>query len=632
MKFRILGPLEVTGPLGPVRLPPRQRVVLATLLLEPNRLVVVDRLVEAVWDTNPPCTARDQIRICISAIRRSLAGAGLPNAIATRSPGYSVRCSDEELDLLAFDRLVTAGRKALALRRDTDAVHEFEHALRLWRGVPLAGTGRLVESAAVVLTERRLAVLEECVDIKLRLGDEHELVGELAAVVAANPLRERLRAQLMTCLYQTGRRAEALDVYRTGRELFVETLGLEPGEELRGLQRAILAGDLESDARTARTMTTPAATPHLLPAPIGDFTGRDGQLAQVRNRLREDAAHQNVQVALLTGRPWSGKTTLAVHAAHSLCDTFTDGQLFVRLGGTTGRPICPAEALERFLRAMGVAVDRVPDGVDECAEMYRNMVAGRKVLVVLDDAADERQVLPLVPGSPSCAVLVTSRAPMAALPGASRIEVGRLPVADSVALLTKIIGEGRARGQAKDMRRLAELCGGEPFALRLAGARLGGRPHWTVRTLIGRLTDEQRLSQELTHAAGDAVGAISQSYDSLAPFARRLVRRLTLLGSVRFASWICAPLLDADEVQAEDALDELVDAGMLDVAPVADDPAPFRLTGLVRAFARSRLAIEDRPVERVAALRRVLNHPHKCFPIERWLLTASLRRNLALTS
>ncbi|TDP92950.1 AfsR/SARP family transcriptional regulator [Labedaea rhizosphaerae] len=632
MKFRILGPLEITGPLGPVALPPRQRVVLATLLLEPNRLVMVDRLVEAVWDAEPPSTARDQIRICISAIRRSLAAAGLADSIVTRSPGYSIRCADDELDLLAFDKLVTAGRKMLALRQESAAVDQFEQALRLWRGAPLAGAGRVVESGAVVLAERRLTVLEECVDLKLRLGDEHELVGELAEVVAANPFRERLRAQLMTCLYRTGRRVEALDVFRIGRELFVEALGLEPGDELRGLQRMILAGTTEADARPARPVAAPAAVPRLLPAPAGDFTGRGEQLAKARQRLQESPIGQGVRVVLLSGRAWSGKTTLAVHLAHSMCDTFTDGQLFVPLGGTTGRLIEPVDALDRFLRAMGVAADAVPDSVDECAEMYRNLLSDRKVLVVLDDAADERQVRPLLPGSPSCAVLVTSRAPMTALPGASRIEVGRLPGAESVALLTKVIGVERVRGQAKDLRRLAELCGGEPFTLRLAGARLDARPDWSVRTLIERLTDERRLPKELSHVAGDAVGAISQSYDGLAPFARRLLRRLTLLGSVRFSGRICAPLLDADEVQAEDALDELVDAGLLDVVRVTGDPAPFRLTGLVRAFARSRLTVEDRPTERVAALRRVLDHPHECLPVERWLLTASLRRTLALSS
>jgi DNA-binding SARP family transcriptional activator len=244
--FRILGPLEVIGAAGQLSFAPRQRTVLAMLLLEPNRVVTIERLVDAVWDTTPPPTAKEQVRICVSALRRALAASGQPGAIQTRPPGYSIQCTDQELDLLAFNCLVASGRRGLGSGRPDDAARAFHEALRLWHGTtPLVGVrSRLVQSIGTQLVERRLAVAEEHIDVRLRLGQYHELIGELVELVTANPFRERLRARLMIALYRSGRQAEALHTYRLGRQLFVEELGLEPGAELRRLERAILAGEM----------------------------------------------------------------------------------------------------------------------------------------------------------------------------------------------------------------------------------------------------------------------------------------------------------------------------------------------------------------------------------------------------
>ncbi len=243
--FRVLGPLEVIGADGPLSFAPRQRTVLAMLLLDPNRLVTIERLVDAVWDTAPPSPALEQIRSCVSAIRRPLAAGGRSGAIVTRPPGYSIQCTDRDLDLLAFNHLVASGRRGLGNGRPDDAAGAFRDALRLWHGtIPLVGVrSQLVQSIGSQLAERRLAVVEEHIDVRLRLGRYHELVNELVELVTANPFRERLRARLMIALYRTGRQVEALHTYRLGRQLFVEELGLEPGAELRRLERAILAGE-----------------------------------------------------------------------------------------------------------------------------------------------------------------------------------------------------------------------------------------------------------------------------------------------------------------------------------------------------------------------------------------------------
>ena len=605
MYFRVLGPLEVASTNDLLRFAPRQRVVLSMLLLEPNRVVAVDRLIDAVWNVDPPPTAREQIQICVSSIRRTLARIGLSKSIVTRAPGYSIQCTEEHLDLLAFERSVAGGRQAVGRGQHLAAAAAFRQALELWRGVPGAGVhSQIVRHIGTLFAERWLGVIEEYVDVQLHLGRQRELISELVGHVAAHPFRERLRAQLMIALHRMGRRAEALETYRVGRKLLVEELGLEPGDELRRVERAILTGD-------AGTVLTPGPAPDMvvprsLPADVGDFVGRTEQLGRIRNALCRSGGVDSppVRVVVVAGRPWIGKTTLAVRAAHAMSDRFPDGQLFARLGGLVGRPAAVGEILERFLLALGVSGPSVPDGTDARAEIYRNRLGDRRLLVVLDDAENEQQVLPLLPGGSGCAVIVTSRARLPALPGTTSVDVGALSQPESVELLAGALGRDRARAESGDVAALAELCAGEPLALRLAAARLASRPHWPVITLVDRLAGEDRRLAELSKGGTDLAAMVDEVYRRHSALAQRLIRRIAMLGPAGVASWMCSPLLDVDAEEAEDALVELFDAGVLDVERARDGGVVFHLRGLLLMFAR-RLASQTPPVELDQTMRRV---------------------------
>lgn len=596
MWFRVLGPLEVIGAAGRLSFPPRQRTVLSMLLLEPNRVVTIERLVDALWDNTPPSTAKEQVRICVSAIRRNLAAGGQPDIIVTRPPGYSIQCTDHELDLMAFNYLAAIGRRGLGRGLPDDAAGAFRDALQLWRGtIPLPGVrSQLVQSIGTQLAERRLALVEEYIDVRLRLGRHHELTSELAELVAANPFRERLRAQLMIALYRAGRQAEALHTYRLGRKLFMEQLGLEPGAELRRLERAILAGEVADllEPEASRAVPVRAAVPRLLPADIGDFNGRRDLIGQVRTALcgPRDAGSRAMPIVVIAGRPWLGKTTLAVHVAHALGGEYPDGQLFARLGGAA-RPSNAREVLARFLGALGVPGRAVPDSLEERTDMYRNLLSDRRVLVVLDDVAGEQQVAPLLPGGPTCSVIMTSRTRLTALSGATTLSIGPLDVRESVELLAKTVGQERVDTEAGDIALLADLCAGEPLALRLAADRLKSQPHWPVRDLVVRLSDDRRRLTELSYGGLDLVAMINEIWQRLSPLARRLLYRVSLLGDLRLQGWMCAPLLDVAEQDAEDALTALLDAGLLDIER-QDGQVVFQLRGLLRAFARQ-LAVEE---------------------------------------
>jgi uncharacterized protein (TIGR00730 family) len=615
MLYRLLGPLEVRHDGEPLSFSPRQRIVLSMLLVEPNRVVAVDRLVDSVWDATPPSTAKEQIRICVSSIRRKLIAGGLPNTIDTRPPGYSIRCTKENLDLLVFESLVASGRADAVRHRYAEAADAFRRALALWRGRPLAGVNsQIIESIGVGFAERRLAVTEEYVAARLQLGDgqeparQHDLISELAELVTANPFRERLRAQLMIELHRVGRRAEALETYRSGRQLFVEKLGLEPGHELLRIEQAILRGDNENILGAAPSHAPAPATtavPHLLPADAGDFVGRADLVERTRHALSgRHTGSRTIRLVAVHGGPWLGKTSLVVHAAHLMSDEFPDGQLFVQLGGDR-RTVAPCEVLRRFLGALGVTV--VPDSPEERAEMYRNLIADRRMLIVLDDVADEKQVLALLPGNTGCAVVVTSRVKLTNLPGSTFIGVGPMSRPDSVALLTHVLGPDTASTESADLGHLAELCADEPLALRLAAARLAARPHWLVSRLVERMRNDHRRLDELSHGGLDLVATIRQTYDRLGEQAKLLLRRASLLSTAGFTSWVCAPMLDTTEDAADDALAELVNAGLLDVAREPNGQVRFHLRGLLRTFARTRFATEDLRAERTALLSRLFD-------------------------
>jgi DNA-binding SARP family transcriptional activator/tetratricopeptide (TPR) repeat protein len=653
VEFRVLGPLEIWE--GSRRLElggARQQIVIATLLLSANRVVSVGRLVEAVYGSDLPETARLQVQISISSLRRLLAPHGRAAAIATRANGYEVQVGDGELDSQRFAQLVVAGAAAKEAGQLSQAVSCYRDALRLWRGPALDGIdSQVVQAAALRLDEQRISVNEERLAVELDLGRHHELVGELTELAAEFPLRERLRGQLMLALHRCGRTAEALQVYRETRRTLVDELGIEPGEQLRRLEHAILTRDPSLDppaqpgpvqagpAQPASAQAGPAQpasalsgppesgppesgsvqpgpaqllseqVPRMLPAGIADFTGRAEEISEVRRHLLliGQEAHGAVPVVVITGRGGIGKTSLAVHVSHGLDGRFTDGQLFADLHGGGPHPPGPLAILARFLRALGVPGSQLPEGLDERAEMYRSRLAGRKVLVVLDDAASESQVTPLLPGSQTTAVIVTSRSRLGGLAGAARVEVGALDVGRSMELLARIAGEQRVLAQPAEAAAVAARCGHLPLALRVAGARLAARPHWSIGQLAGRLADETRRLDELRHGDLAVRPSISLSYDNSSEPARRLMRRLALMDQPVFSGWLAAALLDGAAEDAEDLLDELVSAQLIETTVSGSGRySQYRFHDLIREFAREQLTTEDDQAEQKAAVERAL--------------------------
>lgn len=610
MEFRILGPLEVQA--GSRRLDVggiRQQTVLAMLLLSAGLVVTTDRLLQAIYGEDLPPTSRSQVQISISALRRLFAAHGSAGIISSRGQGYALQAGDGQLDSRRFAELTAVARAARDTGQLDQAVASYRDALRLWRGPALAGLdSQLIRAAASRLDEQHIAANEGRIALELDLGRQHELVGELTELVAEFPLRERLHGQLMLALYRCDRTAEALQAYRQARQIMIEELGIEPGERLQRLQRDILRSDpaLAPPARPVGARPGQRRVPGLLPTGIADFTGRAEQIEQVHQRLFSatgEGARLAVPVVVIVGQGGVGKTCLAVRSAHGLAGRFSDGQLFADLHGGSARPVSPVQVLERFLRALGVPGGQLPEGLDERAEVYRNLLADRKALVVLDDAADESQVLPLLPGAGPAAVLVTSRGRLAGLAGAEHVKLDVFDERTSLELLGRIAGLDRVVAQPESAAAVAGQCGYLPLALRIAGARLATRPHRSIKQLADRLADETRRLDELRHGELGVRASISVSYQGATEQARRLFRRLALLDMPRFSGWLGTALLGGTVTDAEDALDDLIRAQLIETTSV---PGHYRFHDLIRVFAQERLVAEEPAAKRAAALQRAL--------------------------
>ncbi|MBG0829051.1 tetratricopeptide repeat protein [Planomonospora sp. ID67723] len=619
MEFRVLGALEVASEGRHLDLGgSRQQVVLAVLLLNADRPVTTERLMEAIYGDNPPATSRAQVQICVHALRRLFSANNALEVIATRPQGYALQVDDDQIDARRFENLVLKARKARDGHSFEEAVTHYRDALALWRGPALEGIeSRLVQSAASRFAEQQITANEDCIQLELNLGRHHELVSELTRLVEEHPLREQLVGHLMTALYRSGRQAEALQVYRNARRTMIDELGIEPNERLQQLESAILTSDesLDPPDPPTRISVEPRlalpAVPSMLPADIADFVGRQKQIDMIRQRLTvasSGAARFAVPIVTIAGQAGIGKTTIAVRAAHSVAEHFPDGQLYADLHGGTSRPVSPMQVLERFLRALGLPGTTLPDSLDERAETYRMLLAGRRMLIMLDDATTESQVLPLLPGDPASAVIVTSRSRLGGLAGVTQVDVDLFDSVQSLDLLSHIAGAERMQSEPESSVALAELCGHLPLALRIAGARLAARPHWSVEQLTERLRDGARRLDELMHGDMGIRASLSLTYEGLSEETRRLFRRLAVLDSHVFSAWTSAALLDQPLADAQDLLDDLADAQLVDVISTGRHiNTQYRFHDLIRVFARERLAAEESPAERTSALSRVLS-------------------------
>ncbi|MFD7137369.1 BTAD domain-containing putative transcriptional regulator [Streptomyces sp. NPDC059894] len=641
-RLRLLGPVALIAERGTLDVgPPRLRVVLAVLALNANRVTPVEKLVDALWEEAPPSTARGQIQVCISALRKLLDRAGAPGIIKTRPPGYLLELAPDQLDTERFALLVALAGKQAEAGRLTDAAATLREALRLWHGPALAGVrSSLVQRSAALLEESRLTALERRITLDLALGLHGQVTGELYALCAEHPGREGFRGLLMLALYRCGRQVEALAVARAARQFLIDEVGIEPGLELRELERAVLHQDpglhLSADQLppdlAAEPDTTggtpppaepntapntapntwpgadepPCQVPHLLPASIADFTGRQAQLTRIERLLTEDPHPYAVRIVAICGKAGVGKSSLAVRVAHQLGDAFPDGHLYADMGSGRGDEHT-SRLLGRFLRALGVEGSAVPDDLTERAEMYRSRLANKRILVLLDEVADEEQVLPMLPGSPTCAVIVTGRTRLGGLSGWHRVDVGVLDTDESIELLARIVGERRIRAERDAAVELAGLCGGLPLALRIAGARLESRPDHRIGALVRRLADESRRLDEFTHQGLALRSSIDAAYRELNGQARRLLRLCTLMPSPHFPGWTAATLLDIGPRQAQDLLESLVDAQLLDTVTPLDTPLPhYCLHDLIRLYAQEQLTLTESEEDRRATLGRVL--------------------------
>jgi DNA-binding SARP family transcriptional activator/DNA polymerase III delta prime subunit len=611
VEFGVLGPLQVVDDARPVPIPSaKQRMLLACLLLRAGELVTVDDLAEAIWGDALPADPRRVVQTYVTRLRKLLGGSKL---IQSRPQGYVLAVTRQQTDQGRFELLLERARDAAATGDRATEAEALRQALALWRGEPLADvpSALLHRNTVARLTEQRLDALQRRIDADLALGRHGELVAELRSLTDRYPLREQLWAQLMLALYRSGRQADALEAYQRVRRLLADELGIDPGAGLEALHRAILTGDPALDAPHDPDTTTarrPATVPCQLPLDVEALVGRDDLVRRIRQVLADD---RRVPVVALSGPPGVGKTALAIHAAHGLVERFPDGQLYVNLHGATAglQPLQPLEVLGRFLRALGADPAAIPTELEEASAAFRSRIAHRRLLVVLDDAADTAQVVPLLPASPGCGVLVTSRRVLSALEGAAHLRLDVLSPAEAVELLGRLAGRERLAVERGAAAEVAHLCGHLPLALRIAGARLAARPAWPVGAVAERLADAQRRLDELELAELGVRASFQVSYqqlrdgpDALDRAAAEAFGLLGVLDGPEVGLPVAARLLDAPEDAAERRLERLVDAQLLETST----PGRYRLHDLLRLYA-GELARQQHPEPvRAAALTRAL--------------------------
>ncbi|GAB3151990.1 BTAD domain-containing putative transcriptional regulator [Micromonospora sonneratiae] len=613
MRVRLLGPVDVTVAGTPRALAGlRRKAVLAVLALHRGRIVSTDRLVDVIWGDQAPATVLNSLQSHVSYLRRMI---GERAAIVARPPGYVLDVPAGATDVEVAERLIREGT------RSVDHVHAvtcLRAALDLWRGPSLVDVTDLdwLGRQAERLEDIRLVAVRGLVDARLALGEHAQLVPELETLTREHPLDEHIHKQLMIALYRCGRQSDALATYRRLRRRLSDELGIEPGPSLRELEGAVLLHDSSLDLPPpvieVANVPAPASVPAQLPPVVGAFAGRMGELRWLDDLLdrANEADPTAVVISAVSGTPGVGKTTLAVHWAHRVADRFPHGQLYVNLRGfdAGGSVMAPAEAMRGFLDALGVPVERIPAGLAAQAGLYRSLLTGKRVLVLLDNARDAEQVRPLLPGSAGCLAVVTSRnqlAPLVATEGAHPLALDLLSPQEARDLLARRLGADRVAKEPDAVDQIITSCARLPLALAIATSRAATRPGFPLDVLADELRD---AAGDLDAFDGgdpttDVRGVFSWSYRALSPPAGRLFRLLGLHPGPDIAVPAAASLAGLPVRQARALLAELTRAHLL------IEPAPGRYTfhDLLRAYAAELTHDLDGPADRAAATRRMLD-------------------------
>jgi DNA-binding SARP family transcriptional activator/tetratricopeptide (TPR) repeat protein len=609
MEFRLLGPVEAWHDGAPMALGRRrERCLLGILLLDAGAVVPTRRLVDLLWGDDPPPTARADVHTHVSRLRHRLDPANdgaWGMRIVGRSGGYVAEVGHDRVDVHRFRALVAEARAAQA--RDVSVRSaRLGEALALWRGPLLADVAddRLRDRIGGDLAEERMLVTELAVATDLEAGRAGEAVTRLTVLVQEFPLREGLRALLMLALYRCGRAGDALDAFRDARAVLVGELGIEPGPELQQMHRRILDRDPQL------SLVEPAPPRNDLPRDVADFTGRGAELDRLLDLLpgRRGGGEEATAVVIsaIDGMAGIGKTTLAVHAAHRLAEGRRDAALFVDLRAHTAgqEPVDPALALDRLLRAVGVAVDRIPDGLDERSALWRAELATRRVVLVLDNAASAAQVRPLLPGTPASLTLITSRQRLSDLEATRQISLDVLSASEGAVLFGRVVGDGRPAAESEQVAAVVRLCGHLPLAIRIAGARLRNRPSWTVAYLAERLADGAHRLAELEVGDSRLAAAFAVSYERLDSDQQRLFRLLGLISVPDFDAYFAAALGGADPTTARRILEELVDANLLQ----SSAPHRYRFHDLLREYAAALAESDESAAQRQVVTGRALDY------------------------